>query len=703
MHIRTLRFAGDQRLEGTPPNVAVLSPPIRRARGREETTFLLLLDLGEDVPSHLYREIREVAAQAFWSSPGSVTAALRRAVATANRSLFQANLQSSPEERLYGGLTCAVVSGQEVFLAQAGAAWACSLCGGLLEEFPKRRLPELGSAAYVDVRLAYLRPCPGDTLLLGSRWLSQSVPADALRRVLPREDMEVLLDGLEQVGSGGDFSALVARWPRQAVPVEAEEVEEPSVPEEEPPAELPEAEEPKTPPRRERPRRTLRLPPLPTLPRLPRLPLRAWLRWLGRGLKRLGAAVVGGLQVLFRRMLPGREMPARTRPRRKRQPPPENPRVMAGVALAILLTISVVSLVAWLNYGSALRHDLALTRAKREAAQAREVLSSDPAAARVHWEAVLHELESVGDNAEAAALHTEAQEALDELNEVLWVEPTLLWDFGAQARLRSLVVQGQLVFVLDAASGSVFELTLAESGDRVMETDAAPVLIEADDEVKGLVDMAWAGPGGERTADALVALEEGGTLAVYDPAWGLNRVYLGTLPDEADPVAIATFHGRLYVLDPQTDQVWRYRPEGDGYPSREPYFPVASPHPLDGARDLAIDGSIYILFADGSVEKYFEGEMIPFEVTGVPAPEPAFVAMAVNSELTNRPVFFADSADERVVVVRADGTFSAQLRAREGEFQSVQALAVNEAADRLFVLAGGRLYVLPLEAIPYNS
>jgi hypothetical protein len=215
-----------------------------------------------------------------------------------------------------------------------------------------------------------------------------------------------------------------------------------------------------------------------------------------------------------------------------------------------------------------------------------------------------------------------------------------------------------------------------------------------------MIDMAWAGPGGQRISDALVVLEEGGSLIVYDPSWGMNRIYLGALPDQAVPVAQVAFRGRLYLLDPQTDQIWRYLPEDGGYPNRpEPYFAMQAPYPLDAARDMAIDGSVYILFAGGTLEKYFDGAGGRLDIKGVPSPEPAFVALAASGNWTDGPLLLADSAGERIVALTSDGTFHAQLRGPEGLFRSLQTLALDEGPSRLFIVAGGKLYVVALDDV----
>ncbi len=683
LQVETLYVVGGRRGEGTPPGVAVLPPPLRRARSREEDVFLLLIDLGEGTPSSLYRRLREAAAQAFWTAEGSVTAALRRAVGAANRLLFQANLEVDPEARRYGGLTCVALREEEVFLAQAGPTWAAALCGGLLEYFPREDLSPLGVAAYADVRLNYLTCGPGDVLLVGTPWLGRAAPPEVLRQIFSRP-MDGLLDGVEQVGAEEDFAAVVVRWEHAPAPEPVER----KAPVEKPPP----------PPKPKRPRRRWKLPRL-TLPRV-RLPVRRWLRAAGAGIAAGVTAVGLGLRTLFRRMLPGREpRPPRRRRRRGPRPlPEENPRLMAGLALAILLVVAAVTLWAWVAYGSAMHHRGALEQAQACIQQAEAI--ADPDEARDRWKECLAILEEIGDAPEAAAMRAQVQATLDALDRVRWVEPVLLWDFGTALRPRRLVAREPFLFVLDEATGNLYRLTLNGTRDGVEEQGEAPVLVGQGQvvdrrEVARLVDAVWAAAEGGRTSEGLLALEEEETLIVSD-AWGIQRITLATAPDQGPSVAMATFDGRLYLLDPTGDQIWRYLPEGKGYPGRpEPYFAVSPPRPLEGARDLAIDGNVYVLFDDGTVEKFFKGEEATFEIRGVPEPEPTFVAFTVYTDQRDGPLILVDAAGERLVVLQAEGVFVEQVRARNGAFQAIQTVALDPLSGRLYVLAGGRLYVLP--------
>jgi hypothetical protein len=385
--------------------------------------------------------------------------------------------------------------------------------------------------------------------------------------------------------------------------------------------------------------------------------------------------------------------------------------VMMGIAAGILALVIVVVLLAQNTFGEDEKFNSLVSQAKEEARLAQ--VASEPSEARTHWEAVLSLAQQAAQmqpkNPETMDLTLQAHDAIDEIDGVIRLEPELIGSLGAGTVPRRMIVYGQSAFVLDPAAGWVSELPFNLSGDE--DAGAQSTLVRTGDEISGgtvgsLIDLTWVEPGGERSTSGLVILEENGVLLTYDPAWGsesgapqLTRTFLGTQP-EGTPKAAGSFEGRYYILDVTAPQIWRYEPRLDAYPDQpERYFTDPSSVSLGDAQDMAIDGSIYLLHSDGTVSKFLRGEPKPFEVRDVPDGFKSPVALAVDAESGSGVVYIADRDNQRVVVLRPDGTFCAQLRA-EGAFDKLEALAVDEAASRLYVLSSGRLYVAPFSAPP---
>ncbi|MBN1953888.1 MAG: hypothetical protein JW900_02450 [Anaerolineae bacterium] len=773
VHTETLQRVDGQRQPGISPGIAVLTPPLRPARGRDQDqVFVMLLDVEAAVPSRLCRQVREAAAQSFWNTPGGVTAALRRAVAAANQVLLSYNLHHADAPPFHGAFSCGALRADEFFLAQAGPAQAFAVTGGRLQKFPHQLLPALGSDTYVESCVAYLPVQAGDLLLLASHELSRAASDDALQRALSLADPDALRNGLEQVAEEQDFFAVLAQWladeapgapspsarrrrislapplplsalkrvflPQAALPPEVEEIARPAdyaagqtsdalggaepeaddltaqygVPaptalrwEPEPNGGEAESVAPPILPviRREAPADAMAAR-APRTSLVERLRIAQRLRRAGGWLLGLSMEVRGGLQTLFRRALPGRAPRAQPRTTQERQPPPENKKLMIGIAIAILVITILVTLWTWFNYGSRVREQQVLSEASQYAAQARE--STDPLQQRAHWEAVLAVLAAVEGNPQAAQLAAEAQDALDRLDHVIRVDPVLLWAPDAALSARRLVARGSSLFFLDVENQAVAQLALAAGGvggSSQVATILAMGEERDDQQVAALVDMAWNPPGGEWAFDRLVVLDADSQLWAYDPAWpdATCRLPLGSNPEAGVPVALSTFGGRLFLLDPMADQIWRYWPHGGGYaePPDSYFADDGPPQPLQFALDLAIDGNVYVLLADGQIAKYFDGEPMPFAVTDVPPPQPAFVAVAVAPDRVDGLLYLADAVDARIVILDHTGDFQAQLRASADVLQGVQSLALDDMGSRIFFLTQNGVYTAPLPAL----
>jgi hypothetical protein len=193
-------------------------------------------------------------------------------------------------------------------------------------------------------------------------------------------------------------------------------------------------------------------------------------------------------------------------------------------------------------------------------------------------------------------------------------------------------------------------------------------------------------------------------LLSYDPAWGseggepqLTRAELGS-PPPGRPVAVGSYAGQFYVLDVDAEdvvQVWRYKPEGDAYPNQpERYFATPPSRGFEEILDMAIDGYIYVLYSDGTVEKFLGGEPQEFEIRDVPGALGQVTGFAVDPNGSGI-VYLADPDNRRIVELDAEGHFRTQLRTDEA-FATLEALAVDEAEGQLYVLDGGQLHVASL-------
>jgi hypothetical protein len=157
------------------------------------------------------------------------------------------------------------------------------------------------------------------------------------------------------------------------------------------------------------------------------------------------------------------------------------------------------------------------------------------------------------------------------------------------------------------------------------------------------------------------------------------------------PSHLFAFGNRLYLLDQGINQILRYDPANYAQ-APEAWFAAQTPVNLSGTQALAIDGDIWLLFADGQVLRYRQGLQVSFllensiPLTGAP------VDLAVG-EASDALLYLADGNEQRILVFDKEGAFQRQLQAAEGDpLRGLSGIFVDEAAGTLYILTRSALY-----------
>jgi len=131
-----LYIMGKRVLKTTPPGVLVEVAPSKAARGREaDTFFALVLPSGTVAPNTFYEQMAQMAAERFFNTGGSVTAALRDVLNMLNNNLFEHN--QSGRTHYEANMLCAVLRGEEITIARVGAAAAVIRAGDQTVSYPE--------------------------------------------------------------------------------------------------------------------------------------------------------------------------------------------------------------------------------------------------------------------------------------------------------------------------------------------------------------------------------------------------------------------------------------------------------------------------------------------------------------------------------------------------------------------------------------
>ncbi|MFH1086476.1 MAG: hypothetical protein V1772_12035, partial [Chloroflexota bacterium] len=270
-----------------------------------------------------------------------------------------------------------------------------------------------------------------------------------------------------------------------------------------------------------------------------------------------------------------------------------------------------------------------------------------------------------------------------------------------------IVIRDTDVFVLNRGSGRVYKLLLNEAGDALQSVGVDPVLVQKGELRSGvrlgdMVDICWLAAGDQRTISTFVVLERAGSLLAYDPQMGLDVLPMADSDRWLKPQAIGGYFGNLYVLDPLVGYIFKYVPTDNAYTNPPGYY--INPQfdmDLTGAVDMAIDGNLYVLFADGRVSKFLNGEPRPFSLAGLPSPMVNPTTIFVSGEQKPEAegwVYVTDTGNERIVQFDKNGIYVRQFRDRQGDdhLRGLRGVYVDEGRSRMFVLSDKTLWLTQL-------
>ncbi len=735
--VEVLRFHRGEPKRGQAPE-AIVQPAPSGTPAEAGELLVVLVELSPAMP-HRAREVRTLAAEVYWRSSGSVIARLRRALTEANRYLIRCNEAAPPEGQGAGNITCAIFREGELFLGQVGAANAfLQLPGEPLELFPRQsRLFPLGASLPPVINIGYAELVPGSSLLLATSELAetqaQSLWAETLAAWRPSSQ------SVESIGAA--MARAEASGTMVFVRCEEEPVEKMETPRPRPtihlfPRRKAKALSPSSPAREEAPTSPLPLPSLqpgeggnvkaralsPTSPPPPSLEhgggkgLRRWRlssiphltlpRWGKRGgeirIPRFPRFRFPPVRALLRGagdlLLPH---PVAGGRRSRRAVPTEHSLVMGGMTLGFLLVVFFITLTTYLQEGGAQRASILL----QEARQAQEVAYAQQT--EEAWTQVVTLCDRIlaldPQNEEAAELRRQAQTALDALNQAALLQVHPLLTLGTSRQVRHLLVAKGWLYILNPDRDTLIAYQLGADG-LSLEGDAPMTVLEKGETIFGepvgeLVDMAWLEPTAGYKGGALLIYGEGGVLYTYEPDLGPESCTLTHLSGDPLPpasvTAMDTYRNAFYLLQRQSNQILKYMPHNGLYdnPPR-PYFAPSAAPPLAEALDMAIDGRIYLLMGDGSLQAYSEGVLDhSFEMREPPGGEFKPRVMTMERDVEQGRIYLVDPVRERIAVLDKRGHFLHQYRLEGDALRTTEAIAVSDEPYVLYLLMEDGLYV----------
>ncbi|MCI0396143.1 MAG: hypothetical protein L0332_16870 [Chloroflexi bacterium] len=706
------------------PGLLAQKAPSRAAHGRDRDFLFAHLTLSGPPAETavLAQDLLDSISNLFYQTPGSVTAALRRAIIETNRLLLQHNVSGANVAR-EGAITCAVLRGEELYIAQAGETFAFVGHNFGVERLPPNdppRITPMGRTAGLDIRFFHNWLQPGNMFLLADPRLAH-LPTRAFNNILIGAEIENSLRELSEIIGQDSARVLVLEFTDEA-PDYVPDATRPSAAAVSLPATRPSGQRLSPPtgrPQRDlEPARPVAARSMPFVPR--RLPpavanldvetvettARKTTAQAAKGLSRF----TGWLAQLLDRLRPGRPAPGEY----------TGWAIPAILAILIPLIVTVAVTTVFLQRGrivrvAEIRQEMNQNLTLAQAATTREEEQN-------HYFRVLalaDYAESLQPgNEEINRLRREAQKELDTLEGITRLVVQPLYEYPEGTLLTSIALGDELnggIFLLDAAGNRVYRHETDETYLNLTTLD--PELILSGSDVVGnhvvgqLIDLMWRPRGQAVSRDGMAVLDSNGALVTYYPNLGdVRAVRLGLASDWRQPVAITSFNERLYILDSGSEQIWRYFAEGDGFTINDEQrsLTFGDSGDLDQAADLAIyseDGSVILAYRDGRLRRYVgdrllwnEAEFLTSDTDSPPiVPMQAPTAVKIAGQGLNSSIYVLDPSTGRLLYLSLGGGFLGQFKATDTTGQELFAraadFAVAENPLRVFIVADNTLYV----------
>lgn len=391
---------------------------------------------------------------------------------------------------------------------------------------------------------------------------------------------------------------------------------------------------------------------------------------------------------------------------------PPNPasgsRARVLIASAVILLLLVPAIVATLYWrqgaeGRAEAETMLNLAEARYASAVQALDNSDDTVAR----AMLTEAETFARRAEEMSSRTERSSELLALIEqdrrtVERVSPLYglnapLVAFAPEAEPQQIYVAGQDIYLLDAGRNAIVTYRLAADGESLTATDEQ-IVLQMGDTVDGVtvgapIDFAWQPPvPGVDDKSSLLILDDDNHIFRYNQQVdGASIVNFGDAPGWVNATQIETFLGRLYVIDEGGNQIYRYII--GQYDAPEPWFQSTTQVNLSDLKTMRIDGNIWLLYGDGKVVRYREGEQLPYSLDSSVA-LPADAADLWVGQDGDDAIYLADRLAERILVFeKENGAYLEQFQAAEGNpLRDLRGLFVDRAHSTQYLLTDAGLF-----------
>ncbi len=697
-----LYVVGGRSLTTQPPGMLVEVAPKKAARGRElDTVFVLVTPSGDvTAPAAFYDQMANLAAERYFNSNSSVTSGLRSVFNSLNQDLVDHN--TGGKRHYEANLVCAVLKDNELFLARAGAGVALYRHIAEMHPFPTDfsndemlYRPPLGVQPVPDIKLTRYDVAPGSRLVMSDSRMAD-LDMGRMTAALCTNEIADVLSGYKDLVTA-QITLMAIEFVPPETPSPASVKDERSSSRAPSPSAAPQYPQPAVSADAQVPAEAV-----PTATRRVGGIVTAQIKAIVGAVALFFAGILAGIGRVLDRILP---------------PPTEGSRgwlrTSTAVAISILIPVAIVVLVAGLGIATTdqTEFERCVRDANATADLARSINSADRSGVLSGWNAVIGKVNECntlrpGDPT-MLVLVREAQSVKDALFQIERRHAITLKSFQ-NANLTRAVLQGQDLYVLDSQNQLVQRISLKTNDDgTVEEASSEPMTamrrgaVIGQYRVSDLIDIVWSDD-----TTQITALDKEGLLIQCSPRFRQDCQVQKLLRSESwvNPIKMTLWEGRLYLLDPGANQIWRYDSTGGSYASSPIEYFAGDVRPqIQNAVGFGIyssgstGGSIFILTADGQTTKWLGGKQTPFVYAGFPDGQQLAGAdsLYLNSDPIGQGLFVTQRSSRTIYETSLSGTWFGSYQVyEEDKFAGLNAVVADANLQIMYALSGNTVFVI---------
>jgi len=227
-----------------------------------------------------------------------------------------------------------------------------------------------------------------------------------------------------------------------------------------------------------------------------------------------------------------------------------------------------------------------------------------------------------------------------------------------------------------ARDGGLYKLSLNDKTATQLENFSEKIYVAAIDQKSDRIYFY-----GDGKVIVFGASSESSQTATIDPA--LNR---DSMP------AMAAYNQRLYLINTREGQIYRYKKSGSDYALEKRWLNENAD--LSAARAISVEESIFLLFADGTLEKLSGGSTdadFSLDLVEPPLDSSDKIYISPSSDL----LIILDGKNKRILIFKKNGSFVKQYVLPS--IDNLKDFAIDEKNGKIYLLAASSVYAITPE------